>query len=150
MGLEEKIKEYFDVSCVIENGEITLEIPSEQSLPVCLNLRDKEGFKFEMLTDLCGVDVGPGNSPRFVVVYHLLSLAYNQRLRLKTFAAGEPPKVNSVISVWESANWYEREAFDMFGIVFNDHPDLRRLLTDYGFLGHPLRKDFPLQGVQGG
>ena len=88
----------------------------------------------------------PWNKPRFAVVYHLLSLSNNQRLRMKIFVEGEPPLIPSVINVWNAANWYEREAFDLFGIVFDGHPDLRRLLTDYGFVGHPFRKDFPLIG----
>lgn len=88
----------------------------------------------------------PWNKPRFAVVYHLLSLSNNQRIRLKTFVEGEPPLIPSVISLWSSADWYEREAFDLFGIVFDGHHDLRRLLTDYGFVGHPFRKDFPLIG----
>lgn len=87
------------------------------------------------------------NRSRFAVVYHLLSVTHNHRLRLRTYAEGEPPRVPSVIAIWNSANWYEREAFDLFGIYFENHPDLRRLLTDYGFIGHPFRKDFPLIGT---
>jgi len=86
------------------------------------------------------------NKPRFVVVYHLLSIIHNHRLRLRVFAEGEPPLLSSVNNIWPSANWYEREAFDLYGVVFEGHPDLRRLLTDYGFVGHPFRKDFPLIG----
>ena len=89
---------------------------------------------------------GAGAEPRFAVVYHLLSLKHNHRLRLRTFAEGEPPVMHSVTDIWSSANWYEREAFDLFGILFEGHPDLRRILTDYGFVGHPFRKDFPLIG----
>jgi NADH-quinone oxidoreductase subunit C len=88
----------------------------------------------------------PWHKPRFAVVYHLLSVSLNHRIRLRTFPLGEPPIVNSVIEIWESANWFEREAFDLFGIMFEGHPDLRRILTDYGFIGHPFRKDFPLIG----
>lgn len=88
----------------------------------------------------------PWNKPRFAVVYHLLSVSNNQRVRLKVYLEGEPPLIPSVVKIWSSANWYEREAFDLFGIVFDGHPDLRRLLTDYGFIGHPFRKDFPLIG----
>jgi len=84
--------------------------------------------------------------PRFAVVYQLLSIKHNQRLRVRCFALGEPPRVSSVVDVWSSANWYERETFDLFGILFEGHPDLRRILTDYGFIGHPFRKDFPLEG----
>lgn len=92
------------------------------------------------------IEVTHWAKPRFAVVYHLLSLKHNQRLRLRTFAVGDPPIVPSVLEIWNSANWYEREAFDLFGILFDGHPDLRRLLTDYGFIGHPFRKDFPLIG----
>jgi NADH-quinone oxidoreductase subunit C len=139
-------------------------------------LRDAPEFQFEMLMDLCGVDylhygvsdwsteqatetsfsrgVEPTHSglqiswdkPRFAVVYHLLSIQHNQRLRLKTFTDNDPPIIPSVIEIWNSANWYEREAFDLFGILFDGHPDLRRILTDYGFIGHPFRKDFPVSG----
>ena len=113
-------------------------------------LRDSEGLRFEQLTDLCGVDYSAyadavRDGPRFAVVYHLLSVSLNQRLRLRVFAPDDDmPVVASVIEVWPSANWYEREAFDLFGVVFDGHPDLRRLLTDYGFVGNPFRKDFPL------
>jgi len=118
-------------------------------------MRDNAVFSFAQLIDLCGVDYldykrespqGPRKGPRFAVVYHLLSLKHNRRLRLRTYLDDENPLVASVTGVWNSANWYEREAFDLFGIVFEGHPDLRRLLTDYGFIGHPFRKDFPLIG----
>ena len=117
----------------------------------CLALRDKDPFTCEELVDLSGVDYseygnGEWQGPRFAVVYHLLSIKHNHRIRLKVFTDGEPPLVNSVIDIWNSANWYEREAFDLFGIIFEGHPDLRRILTDYGFVGHPFRKDFPLTG----
>ncbi len=136
-------------------GELTFEIKREELLPVCHILRDDPVCKFEQLMDLCGVDYlnyakeaphKPAKRPRFAVVYHLLSLTHNQRIRLRVFLDGEPPVLNSVAEVWNSANWYEREAFDLFGIVFEGHPDLRRILTDYGFIGHPFRKDFPLSG----
>ena len=140
-------------------NELTVELKeSSQIISVCETLRDGEGFCFEQLMDLCGVDYlaygseaidANTQSPaptRFAVVYHLLSIRLNQRLRLRTFVDGEPPVLPSVTSVWAAANWYEREAFDLFGIVFDGHPDLRRLLTDYGFIGHPFRKDFPLIG----
>ncbi|OGI45027.1 MAG: NADH-quinone oxidoreductase subunit C, partial [Candidatus Muproteobacteria bacterium RBG_16_65_31] len=120
-------------------------------------LRDAPEFGCAQLIDLCGVDYlyhgretdETGTSwsgPRFAVVYHLLSLAHNRRLRLRTFLDDELPVVESVVGIWSSANWFEREAFDLFGIVFDGHPDLRRILTDYGFIGHPFRKDFPLIG----
>jgi NADH-quinone oxidoreductase subunit C len=115
-------------------------------------LRDAPQLRFEQLTDLCGLDYsayggGVWDGPRFAVVYHLLSVTHNWRLRLRTFAPDDDfPVVDSVIDIWPSANWYEREAFDLFGIIFTGHPDLRRILTDYGFVGHPFRKDFPISG----
>ncbi|WP_295448299.1 NADH-quinone oxidoreductase subunit C [uncultured Thiodictyon sp.] len=155
-------------------GEVTLVVPAAQLLAVCRLLRDHADFRFEQLIDCCGVDysaygetewdteagagVGFGRAvdrdldltldgpERFAVVYHLLSLAHNRRLRLRVFADGAAPMVDSVIPVWAAANWFEREAFDLFGILFRGHPDLRRILTDYGFVGHPFRKDFPLSG----
>ncbi len=137
------------------HGELTLEIKRERIAQVCRQLRDDPDFAFSQLIDLCGVDylnyrqeapegVRPG--PRFAVVYHLLSLKQNRRLRLRTFLDDALPIVDSVVTVWRSADWYEREAFDLFGIIFEGHPDLRRILTDYGFIGHPFRKDFPLSG----
>jgi len=157
-------------------AEVCLEISPENLHEVGLALRDEADFRFELLVDVCVVDYAKygisewvterstltgferavddtgdlhpvrWNKPRFAVVYHLLSLTHNQRLRLRIFASGEPPQVPSVIKLWPSANWYEREAFDLYGVFFNGHPDLRRLLTDYGFVGHPFRKDFPLTG----
>ncbi len=136
-------------------GELTLEIKREDVRDVCRILRDDASFAFEQLTDLCGVDYqlyrqeapeGARRGPRFAVVYHLLSLKHNRRIRLRAFLDDELPIVDSVVDIWNSANWYEREAFDLFGIVFEGHPDLRRILTDYGFVGHPFRKDFPLIG----
>jgi NADH-quinone oxidoreductase subunit C len=115
-------------------------------------LRDAPSLRFENLIDVCGVDYqgygdGTRQGPRFAVVYHLLSVTQNLRMRVRTFAADDEfPSVESVTGVWPSANWYEREAFDLYGIVFPGHPDLRRILTDYGFIGHPFRKDFPLSG----
>jgi NADH-quinone oxidoreductase subunit C len=137
-----ELKEYFGdliSQYVIANDEITLEVMPNSLLEVCGKLRDEKKFQFKMLIDLCGVDYLQG---KFGVVYHLLSLANNQRLRLKVFTNGEPPNVNSVTEIWPAANWYEREAFDMYGIAFNNHPDLRRILTDYDFVGYPLRKGF--------
>ncbi len=115
-------------------------------------LRDDPALRFEQLIDLCGVDyrdfgAGRWTGPRFAVVAHLLSIEHNARLRVKVFAADDDfPSIDSVIDIWSCANWYERETFDLFGIVFPGHPDLRRLLTDYGFIGHPFRKDFPVSG----
>jgi len=132
--------------------EVTIVVKPEQLLDTATALRDAPELRFEQLTDLCGVDYqhyGEGGrpGPRFAVVYHLLSFTHNWRVRMRVFAADdELPVVDSVIEVWPSANWFEREAFDLFGIVFTGHPDLRRILTDYGFIGHPFRKDFPVSG----
>jgi NADH-quinone oxidoreductase subunit C len=125
-------------------SETTVVVPASQIVEVLGKLRDDPATQMEILIDIAGVDY-PGRAERFEVVYHLLSPRLNQRLRVKV-AAGEATQVPSVIAVFPNADWYEREAFDMFGILFSGHPDLRRLLTDYGFQGHPLRKDFPLTG----
>ncbi len=159
-------------------SEATFEVEAPQLLDVCATLRDADDLRFEMLTDLCGVDYleygldewktqsatstgfsrGVNRRPktyeaaekppqRFAVVYHLLSLTYNRRLRLRCWCdERDPPVVDSVVGIWPAANWFEREAFDLYGILFRGHPDLRRILTDYGFIGHPFRKDFPLIG----
>lgn len=164
------------VVVIQELNEITLEVPASDCYEVCKVLKKDKGFAFEQLMDLCGVDylhygldewptdeasatgferaveylsdkeIQLKASARFAVVYHLLSVSNNYRIRVKTFVPDESMLVDSVISIWNSANWYEREAFDMYGILFKGHPDLRRLLTDYGFIGHPFRKDFPLSG----
>ena len=183
------------VAAHVAHGELTLVIRRADLLAACRTLRDHGTLGFEQLIDVCGVDYlsyraeaperardvpGAAQGPRFAVVYHLLSVSRNQRLRLRVFpgdlqgntsagrsqppaardthpsldvagdripgATDNPPVVDSVVGVWPSANWYEREAFDLFGIVFEGHPDLRRILTDYGFIGHPFRKDFPLIG----
>ncbi len=140
---------------IAAHSELTLEIKRDQVTKICRQLRDDPDFAFSQLTDLCGIDYltyrqeaaeGRRQGPRFAVVYQLLSLKYNHRLRLRSFLDDELPMVASVVDIWNSANWYEREAFDLFGIVFEGHPDLRRILTDYGFIGHPFRKDFPLSG----
>jgi NADH-quinone oxidoreductase subunit C len=159
-----------------QHREASIEIAKEDLLTIAQLLRDHENFQFETLIDLCGVDyaqygitewmttaaTGKGfdravdhsgevktkwEKPRFCVVYHLLSVTLNHRLRLKVFLDGDPPIIDSVTEIWPSANWYEREAFDLYGILFDKHPDLRRILTDYGFIGHPFRKDFPLSGT---
>ncbi len=158
-------------------GELTYEVPAERLLEVAAALRDGADLRFEMCMDVCGIDYlehgrdewktesattsgfsrgvarGRGHPPalevgrRFAVVYHLLSISLNQRVRLRVFCADDlQPVVDSVTGIWAAADWFEREAFDLFGILFKDHPDLRRLLTDYGFIGHPFRKDFPLSG----
>jgi NADH-quinone oxidoreductase subunit C len=168
--LGERLKEVFtDKVLGLESklGELTLVVDAADILGVFTRLRDDTDFRFEQLIDLCGVDYSTygselsdggiylrsedaGANPfkqRFAVVYHLLSVERNTRLRVKVFAQDDAmPMLNSVIDVWPSANWFERETFDMFGIVFLGHPDLRRILTDYGFVGNPFRKDFPLSG----
>jgi NADH-quinone oxidoreductase subunit C len=133
-------------------GELTVWVSPANLHSAALVLRDAPGCQFEQLIDLCGVDyleygVGVYEGARYCVVLHLLSVSLNQRVRLKVFAADDTmPAVDSVNDIWNSANWFEREAFDLFGIVFNGHADLRRILTDYGFIGHPFRKDFPTTG----
>ena len=163
-------------SVVIENGEVTLTVEADRLQATALQLRDTADLSFKLLIDLSGVDYAtygqadwrtydatstgfsravsqsvedhgahafPG---RFAAVYHLLSVSQNFRLRLRVWAVGEPPLIPTVTEVWPAADWYEREAFDLYGILFEGHPDLRRILTDYGFIGHPFRKDFPLEG----
>jgi len=125
-------------------GELTVDVEANEIVRVMTTLRDDPSLDFRILIDVCGVD-WPARPKRFDVVYHLLSLTRNRRLRIKLETDEETP-VPSVVSMFPSANWYERETFDMYGVVFVDHPDMRRLLTDYGFTGHPLRKDFPLTG----
>ena len=133
-------------------NEVTIEVPAGDYRKVCEKLRDHPELRFEQLIDLCGVDYGaygdrPREGLRFAVVLHLLSVAHNWRLRVRAFCPDDEfPAVASLVEVWPAANWFEREAFDLFGIVFEGHPDLRRILTDYGFVGHPFRKDFPLSG----
>ena len=131
-------------------GELTIEVPAAEYLAAANNLRDQLGF--EQMIDLCGVDYAaygdrPREGARFAAVVHLLSVRRNVRLRLRGFCPDDEfPVLASLVEVWPAVNWYEREAFDLFGIVFEGHPDLRRILTDYGFIGHPFRKDFPLSG----
>lgn len=133
-------------------GELTLVVPAERYLAVCQILRDHPDLRFESALDLCGVDYSAyGNQPwqgrRFAAVVHLLSITHNWRLRVRCFAPDDAfPVLPSLIDIWPSVNWYEREAFDLYGLLFEGHPDLRRILTDYGFIGHPFRKDFPLSG----
>ena len=133
-------------------GEVTIEVGASEYLSATRTLRDHADLRFEELIDLCGVDYstygdGAWDGPRFAAVSHLLSVTHNWRLRVRVFAPDdELPVVPSVTEVWASANWYEREAFDLFGILFEGHSDLRRILTDYGFIGHPFRKDFPVSG----
>ena len=139
-------------SVTVDRGEVTAVIAAAGLPAVMRDLRDRPELRFATLIDVCGVDYsafggGAHDGPRFAAVYHLLSLAHNWRLRVRAFAPDDGfPVLPSVIDVWPVANWFEREAFDLYGIVFDGHPDLRRLLTDYGFVGHPFRKDFPLSG----
>ncbi len=140
-------------SLVRATGELTLTVAAADYLAVATTLRDHADFRFEQLIDLCGVDYSsfrdaPWEGPRFCVVSHLLSLEKNRRLRLKVFAPDDDvPQVASLVDVWSAANWFEREAFDLYGVIFDGHLDLRRILTDYGFIGHPFRKDFPVSGT---
>ncbi|HZV93285.1 MAG TPA: NADH-quinone oxidoreductase subunit C [Caldimonas sp.] len=134
-------------------GELTLTVDPAAYVEVARELRDAPEFAFEELLDLCGVDYSgyrdePWEGRRFCIVSHLLSMANNWRLRLKVFCADDDvPVVDSLTGVWSSANWFEREAFDLYGVIFEGHLDLRRILTDYGFIGHPFRKDFPVYGT---
>ncbi len=173
--LEERFSEVTG-HCEIIVDQIIMNIPADALIEVATALRAEEEFAFDQLMDLCGVDysaygevdwqtqtatssgfsraveshalkiASQAIDKRFAIIYQLLSLKNNQRLRLRVFADGEPPVIPSVVSIWNSADWYEREAFDLFGVLFDGHPDLRRILTDYGFIGHPFRKDFPLEG----
>ena len=135
-----------------DRGELTVEVKAAEYGSLCGKLRDDASTRFEQLIDLCGVDYAayadkPREGPRFASVVHLLSVTNNWRLRVRTFCPDDQfPVVSSLTEVWPAAGWFEREAFDLFGIMFEGHPDLRRILTDYGFVGHPFRKDFPLSG----
>ncbi|MDA8259466.1 MAG: NADH-quinone oxidoreductase subunit C [Betaproteobacteria bacterium] len=135
---------------VLALGELTVAIPAKNYLAVMRQLRDDPAFRFEQLMDLSGIDYSEFTGyqgPRFAAVSQLLSLTHNWRLRVKAYATDDEfPVLESVVDIWNVANWYEREAFDLFGIHFEGHPDLRRILTDYGFVGHPFRKDFPISG----
>ncbi len=136
---------------VIEKGQMIIEVAAADLVATMTTLRDSDALAFSQLIDICGMDYaefgGSWDGARFATVYQLLSIKNNVRLRVKTFCVDDDfPLIDSVIPVWASANWYEREAFDLYGIVFNGHPDLRRILTDYGFVGHPFRKDFPVYG----
>ena len=135
---------------VIALGEVTIEVEPAEYLEVCRTLRDDSALGFEQLIDLCGVDYSDyagWQGRRFAVVSHLMSIANNWRLRVRVCAHDDAfPVVASVNEIWNSANWFEREAFDLYGVLFEGHTDLRRILTDYGFIGHPFRKDFPVSG----
>jgi NADH-quinone oxidoreductase subunit C len=145
-------------------GELTMVVKAADMLGVFIRLRDDADLRFEELIDLCGIDYStygsetcedgryladqPHQGPRFATIYHLLSITHNIRLRVRVFADDDAmPMMDSVIGIWPVANWHEREAFDLYGTIFKGHPDLRRLLTDYGFVGNPFRKDFPLSGT---
>ncbi|MDP2072291.1 NADH-quinone oxidoreductase subunit C [Methylotenera sp.] len=138
---------------IVAFNEVTIECKSADYLNVCQTLRDDAALKFEQLIDLSGVDYqaygdGVYDGMRYAVVCHFLSVTLNHRVRLRVFAQDEDfPILPTLVDTWPVANWYEREAFDLFGIMFENHPDLRRLLTDYGFVGHPFRKDFPMIGT---
>jgi NADH-quinone oxidoreductase subunit C len=140
------------VATTVARGEVTIVVPSSAYLEAAYTLRDAERLRFEQMIDLCGVDYldygnGTRDGARFAVVLHLLSVTHNWRLRVRTFCPDDAlPMVASVTPVWSAAGWFEREAFDLYGIVFEGHADLRRILTDYGFVGHPFRKDFPISG----
>jgi NADH-quinone oxidoreductase subunit C len=136
---------------IVDRGQLTIELDGRDLIEAATRLRDDETLAFTEMLDLIGIDYqGYGNAPerpRFAVVYNLLSLVHNRRVRLRVFCPDDDfPALESIIPVWPAANWYEREAFDLYGIVFRGHPDLRRILTDYGFMGHPFRKDFPIAG----
>lgn len=139
-----------DVS--VARGEVTVEVTQANYFSVMRCLRDQDAMQFDQLIDLCGVDYSEYEgarlfSYRYAVVVHLLSVRWNHRVRVRVMCADDDfPRLNSVNALWSSASWYEREAFDLYGIVFEGHEDLRRILTDYGFIGHPFRKDFPLSG----
>ena len=127
-------------------GEVTAIVPRESIVDVCWSLKSKHGF--DMLIDLCGVDRGPEEEPRFEVNYHLFSTIHYSRLRLKVLLSEDDPKVPTVTTLWKTADWHERETYDLFGIIFDGHPDLRRILLPSDFDGHALRKDYPLRGYE--
>jgi NADH-quinone oxidoreductase subunit C len=127
-------------------GEVTVYVPREFIVDVCWVLKTRHGF--DMLADLCGADRGPEEEERFEVNYHLFSTKHHNRLRLKVLLSEDDPRVPTVVTVWKTANWHERETFDMFGVIFDGHPDLRRILLPSDFDGHALRKDYPLRGFE--
>jgi len=136
---------------VVDRGQLIVEVPAAAIVEVCTKLRDDPALAFTENIDVIGIDyqghASAGNGPRFAVVHNLLSIKHNWRVRVRAFCTDDDfPTIDSVIGVWPSVDWFEREAFDLYGIVFRGHPDLRRILTDYGFIGHPFRKDFPISG----
>ncbi|NYT23153.1 NADH-quinone oxidoreductase subunit C [Alcaligenaceae bacterium] len=158
--LENKLQAAFGEHATLlrELGELTLVVPAKNWVDTCKALRDDAGLAFQICIDLCGVDYSGWGAPtrpaednphprRFAVVLHLLSVQHNWRLRVRGYVDDDEfPILPTLVDVWPAVNWFEREAFDLFGIVFEGHPDLRRILTDYGFIGHPFRKDFPISG----
>jgi NADH-quinone oxidoreductase subunit C len=150
-SLRAALGEHFE-SLAVARGEITIVGLAKNALHLAATLKTHPDLQFEQLMDLCGLDYSAWGQegrvgPRFAVVSHLLSISQNWRVRLTILAEDDAfPIVPSFVEIWPSANWYEREAFDLFGIIFENHPDLRRILTDYGFIGHPFRKDFPVSG----
>jgi NADH-quinone oxidoreductase subunit C len=147
LNLQKILLERFGVGGLetyIKSDELTVILSKSILIKVINFLKDDKDFQFKQLIDICGVDF-PNRVERFEIVYHLLSLSLNQRIRVK-LSVKDGDMVPSIVSIYEAANWYEREVWDLYGVIFSDHPDLRRILTDYGFEGHPLRKDFPLSG----
>ena len=152
----EKLREFVEilrgrdaawVADVVEaHGEVTVTVPRESIAEACTFLRDEHGF--DLLADICGADRGPEDDPRFEVNYHLFSTKHHNRLRLKVLLSEDDPHVESVTSIWRTADWHERETFDLFGVIFDGHPDLRRILLPSDFDGHALRKDYPLRGYE--
>ncbi|MCU7938229.1 MAG: NADH-quinone oxidoreductase subunit C [gamma proteobacterium symbiont of Bathyaustriella thionipta] len=145
------LAEIESVQATVAYGELTIEVSKENLLQICQTLRDNQELAFDTIIDICGVDYSTyecskSHTSRFASVYHLLSVKNNHRIRVRTWLDDDFPVVDSVVSVWNGANWFERESFDLLGILYSGHPDLRRILTDYGFIGHPLRKDFPMVG----
>lgn len=152
-GVELSVVE--EVQATVALGELTIEVSKENLVQICQFLRDDQELAFDTVIDICGVDYSSYEGPaetsrnsktRYASVYHLLSVKNNHRIRVRTWLEDDFPVVDSVVGIWSAANWFERESFDLLGIIYTGHPDLRRILTDYGFIGHPLRKDFPLVG----
>ncbi len=159
VSLQERLQARFSGQILFaktDRNEITIEVEGSTLHDIALALRDEPAFSFEILIDLCAADylaygqetdqAPTWSGQRFAVIYHLLSIRNNERLRVRVWLDDSAPRVGTMTGVWSVADWYEREAFDLFGVMFDDHQDLRRLLTDYGFIGHPFRKDFPLSG----
>ncbi len=145
-ALGERVRKQF-----ADRGQLTIEVAAADMLAALRTLRDEPRLRFSIMIDLAGVDYrgidGASDGPRFAAVYNLLSIEHNFRVRVRVFCPNDDfPALDSIIDVWPAANWFEREAFDLYGIMFQGHPDLRRILTDYGFVGHPFRKDFPVTG----